>query len=156
MKKGTQQKRKEEVETDIEEAGVVAIVGVEMIEDEGIGDLLDSLALNHDPAPILQRATDGLMTSMRVENTLIQVRGKVRITILLVMEEMVIRAEEIEELKVVMTGKVIEATAEMKLEIEETIGNSPTKEVRCVAGRTTTTKPRTRHYSRERESLRSK
>ena len=155
MKRDIPQERKEEVETDIDEVGVGAIVGAEAIEGDGIGVLLDLHALIRNPARTLRRAKDGHMTSMRPEHTKGQVKGGVHITIPHVMENRAIEAEEIDEVIAANEDLETAATAEMTLEIEEATGNSPTKEEQCVDGRMMTTKLQTRRYSREQVSLRS-
>ena len=152
MKSDVPQKRKEGVETDIDEVEVVAIVGAEVTEGEEIGD---HLALIRNPALTLRRAKDGHMTSMRPENIKSQIKGEVHIIILHEMESKDIKAEEIDEVIVVKEDLEIAAMAETTLEIEETIDNSPTKVEQCVDGKTMTMKLQTRRYSREQVSLRS-
>ena len=151
MKSDNPQKRKEGVETDRDEVGVVAIVGAEVTVSEEIGVLLD---LIRNPARILQRAKDGHMTSMRPENIKSRVRGKVHITTPHVMENKDIKAEEIDEVIVVKEDLEAAATTEATRGIEETTDNSPTKVEQCVDGKMTTMKLQTRRYSREQVSHR--
>ena len=115
-------RREEETEEDI----VIKEVGVEKTEVEvgvtrkiGEDELHALLSLSQNLVHVLQAAIDGNMTSMRVEGFTNQIKGKILIITLLVMEDMGINKEVTKNPKIKIINTDVMTEEEMTIVVED-------------------------------------
>lgn len=115
-------RHEEETEEDI----VIKEVGVEKTEVEvgvtrkiGEDELHALLSLSQNLVHVLQAAIDGNMTSMRVEGFTNQIKGKILIITLLVMEDMGINKEVTKNPKIKITSTDVMTEEEMTIVVED-------------------------------------
>ena len=115
-------RHEEETEEDI----VIKEVEVEKTEVEvgvtrkiGEDELHALLSLSQNLVHVLQAAIDGNMTSMKVEGFTNQIKGKILIITLLVMEDMGINKEVTKNPKIKITSTDVMTEEEMTIVVED-------------------------------------